>query len=152
MFANAAIFLTLVTAVTSAIAASPASSSAYVAPTILPDATEWNHEPFNVTAYLESAELGAQGRAKPMTKRGQKGVYICQNKNWGWPCWWQPAVGQCIHTNGWDFSLGPDDGVYCDKYEDSTTCSGNAQWANIQKPGYSAITAQSIKCETQWIW
>jgi hypothetical protein len=57
MLTNAALISALVTsAVTSAAAT---SSAAYVAPTFLPSASEWNHGPFNVTVYLESAALEA---------------------------------------------------------------------------------------------
>ena len=54
-----------------------------------------------MTVYLESAALEAEDKVSPIfEKRGQKDVSLCQHPNWGWPCWWQPAVGQRIHTGG----------------------------------------------------
>jgi hypothetical protein len=152
MFANAALFLALVTAVT-LVTTSAVPSAPYVAPTTLSNDSEWNHEPFNVTAYLESAELEAAGKASPHAKRNRPGVYTCENANWGWPCWWQPAVGQCIHTDwGHDISIGPDAGVYCTTF-DNDNCANDGIWNNFQKPGFSRVPdTKSFKCQTGYMY
>lgn len=148
MFANAPLFLASAMAVTS-VMTSTVLSAAYIAPTALPDYSEWNHEPFNSTAYLESAALEAQGKINPHAKRGRPGVYMCEHPNWGWPCWWQPAVGQCIHTDpNQEISVGPDSGVYCSTFR-FDDCKSDAVWNNFQKPGFSrGIRTPSFKCQT----
>jgi hypothetical protein len=103
---------------------------------------------FNATAYyLESAAAAGP------TKRGRPGVYMCQHPNWGWPCWWQPAVGQCIHTNPkHHLSIGPDAGVYCSTFR-FDNCKSDAVWNNFQKPGFATgIQTPSFKCQTSPIW
>jgi hypothetical protein len=112
---------------------------------------------FNATAYLESAgleaERGGGTDAAGKEKRGRPGVYMCSHANWGWPCWWQPAVGQCIHTNpNHDISIGPDAGVYCSTFR-FNGCKSDAVWNNFQKPGFSTgIQTPSFKCQTSPIW
>lgn len=110
-------------------------------PTTLPSSEAWNHEPFNVTTYLESAGLEAAGDPIPSNRPSaqkrtfhQTGAYTCQNGGWRWPCWWQPAKWQCVNTV-WDYSCGPDNGVWCTIYRSAGCNSNNIMWRGLRKPG-----------------
>lgn len=107
---------------------------------------DWNHEPFNATAYIESAALEANQSAPSISGRNPsaKGVYFCRGKHWGWPCWWQPAVNQCVNVFVPHFSLGPDLYVVCQLFEGKNCILGQR---TLVKPGSPAISAiQSWRC------
>jgi hypothetical protein len=107
-------------------------------PTTIPGADEWNHEPFNATAYLESAADPILSSSHSVQKHGFPGVYMCQNGGWRWPCWWQPARWQCVDT-GSDYSLGPDPGVWCTIHSNAGCNANDIMWRGLRKPGNADI-------------
>jgi hypothetical protein len=115
MLTNAALILVLVkTAVTSAAAT---SSATYVAPAFLPSTSEWNYEPFDAIVYHVSCARGVEQSIACLRKARLEGVlHVPVPRTRGWPCWRQPAVGQCIHTGGGTMSIGLDFGVFCSIY------------------------------------
>ena len=150
MYAKTAVLLLPLTLVgLSSGMAAPAAST--------PAVPELDHDSgdYNMTKYLVSAEeVKAAMEGKKIHKRGQPGVYYCEHANWGWPCWWQPAVKQCVNkANNGPWSLGPDKGVNCAQYQ-YTGCTQQGQGEyNLLHPGSTNIPGyfESWKCATTLI-
>ena len=120
-------------------------SHAVAAPNPFDDA---NRVEFNYTTYL------ANSHAEVAEKRGQPGMYFCRYPNWGWPCWWQPAVWQCVNTpDSADWSLGPDTGVFCNGYADFNCPSNQRLMEALHQPGNgNAEGMRSYRCATEEFW
>ena len=130
------------------------AAPAHTAPSAF-DASGWEHADFNMTRYLVGAdEARAAHEGKEIHRRGQPGVYYCEHANWGWPCWWQPAVKQCVNKpNLGPFSLGPDKGVNCAEYQYTGCTQRGINAYGLNHPGDTNVQGwyTSFKCSTQEI-
>lgn len=110
---------------------------------------------FDLSVYLgmDNHSINSTDLESRDQKPGTLGFYTCEHALWQGPCWWQPAVGQCVNRakTPYTWSLGPDKGINCATYPD-LYCSENGKFLmGLLHPGWNHQDGkwQSIKCS--WI-